>query len=311
MSDLIAENSVSDSKDCPDSSAKPVHEKIATHNAQIGDGLTIRRALPTKARRMIGAWCFLDHFGPMDLSKNGGLNIGPHPHMGLHTFTWTISGKILHRDSLGSEQVIQPGEVNLMTAGHGISHSEESISQDILEGVQLWIAMPDAVRHSKPEFAHYKSLPQQLQDDVKITVLAGDVFGKTAPTKVYSPLMGLDFHALKDTATTLQLNPKFEYGVLVMQGKINLENEILEPGSLMYLGCGRKNLTLQFTAQTRAVMIGGEPFPEEILMWWNFVGRTREEMVIATAEWEHHDRFGEVKGYLSRRLDAPEVPQIK
>jgi redox-sensitive bicupin YhaK (pirin superfamily) len=311
MSDLIAENAVSDSKDCPDYSKKPIHEKIPTHNATIGDDLTIRRALPTKARRMIGAWCFLDHFGPLDLTHSGGLNIGPHPHMGLQTFTWTIRGEILHRDSLGSEQVIHPGQVNLMSAGHGISHSEESLPNGFLEGVQLWIALPDAVRHNAPEFSHYTSLPAWTQDDVKLTLLAGDYGKLHAPAKVYSPLVGFDLHALQTTKTTLDLNPKFEYGVLVLSGEIIIESEPLQPGTLLYLGCGRSDLPLAFTAETRLIIIGGEPFTEEILMWWNFVGRTREEMLTATLEWEHHDRFGEVKGYRGGRLDAPAVPTIK
>ncbi|MES2217231.1 MAG: pirin family protein [Pseudomonadota bacterium] len=311
MSDLIAESAVSDSKDCPDFSQRPILQKIPTHNAQVGDNLTIRRALPSKARRMIGAWCFLDHFGPMNLAENGGLSIGPHPHMGLQTFTWTINGEILHRDSLGSEQVIHPGEVNLMTAGKGISHSEESLPNGILEGVQLWIAMPDTARHNAPEFAHYTDLPTWSQDEVKITLLAGELDELRAPTKIYTPLIGMDLHALKNTSTTLAMNPKFEYGVLVLQGKIIIEAETLTPGTLMYLGCGRKTLPLQFDADTRLIIIGGEPFAEEILMWWNFVGRTREEMVTATREWEQHERFGEVQGYQGNRLDAPAVPPIK
>jgi redox-sensitive bicupin YhaK (pirin superfamily) len=310
MSDLIAEIDVSDSKDCPDYSKKPIHEKIPTHNAQIGEGLTIRRALPTKARRMIGAWCFLDHFGPLNLAQ-GGLNIGPHPHMGLQTFTWTISGEILHRDSLGSKQVIHPGQVNLMTSGRGISHSEESLPKGFLEGVQLWIALPDNVRHNPPEFAHYTELPKWTQDQIQVTLLAGEFNDLRAPTKVHTPLLGLDLHALRQATTSLTMNPTFEYGVLVLTGKVTLEAETLVPGTLMYLGCGRQSLSLQCDQDTRLIVIGGEPFAEEILMWWNFVGRTREEMIEATHDWEYTDRFGEVIGYQGDKLDAPAVPTIK
>src|SRR5262249_8382743 len=127
MSDLIADREISDSKDCGPASLKPVKQKIETRTAQIGEGLTIRRALPHPERRMIGAWCFFDHFGPVNLKTSNGLNIAPHPHMGLQTFTWVIAGQILHRDSLGFQQIIQPGQVNLMTAGNGISHSEETV----------------------------------------------------------------------------------------------------------------------------------------------------------------------------------------
>jgi quercetin 2,3-dioxygenase len=311
MSDLLVEPKISDSKDCPDSSKKPVHEKIATHDAKIGDGLTIHRALPTKARRMIGAWCFFDHFGPVDLTGTRGLNVAPHPHMGLQTFTWTLAGKILHRDSLGSKQVIEPGKINLMTAGKAISHSEESLPDGVLHGVQLWIALPDEVRHMEPEFAHYDELPTKQQDGIIITVLAGEFAGLRAPTKIYSKLLGLDLQAQQAVTTTLPLTPAFEYGVLVLAESATLEGETLTPGTLLYLGCGRKELSITVAKDARVFIIGGEPFAEEILVWWNFVARTRQEIVDATDDWEHHRRFGEVHGYTGDRLNAPDVPWIK
>jgi redox-sensitive bicupin YhaK (pirin superfamily) len=310
MSDLIKEAKLSDSKDCPASSQKPIHEKIPTRNALLGEGLTIRRALPQRARRMIGAWCFFDHFGPLDLKKSG-LNVAPHPHIGLQTFTWTIAGEILHRDSLGSKQVIRPGAVNLMTAGKGISHSEESLPDSVLHGVQLWIALPDAMRNMEPAFAHHPDLPTHEQEGVLITVLAGELFGLQAPTKVYSLLIGLDLQALREAKTELPLNTKFEYGVLVLSGSITVEEETIEPGTLLYLGCGRKSLALTIPAAARVFIIGGEPFEEEILLWWNFVARTRDEIVQATEDWQQHRRFGEVQAYAGDRLDAPAVPSIK
>jgi redox-sensitive bicupin YhaK (pirin superfamily) len=310
MSDLIKEAHLSDSKDCPASSQQPIHEKIPTRNALLGEGLTIRRALPQRARRMIGAWCFFDHFGPLDLKKNG-LNIAPHPHIGLQTFTWTINGEILHRDSLGSNQVIRPGAVNLMTAGKGISHSEESLPDSVLHGVQLWIALPDAVRNMEPVFFHHPDLPTHEQDGVLLTLLAGELFGLQAPTKVYSPLIGLDLQALRKAKTKLPLNKKFEYGVLVLSGSATVEEETIEPGMLLYLGCGRVSLALTIPAAARVLIIGGEPFDEEILLWWNFVARTRDEIVRATEDWQQHRRFGEVKEYVGDRLAAPAVPSIK
>lgn len=310
MSDLISACQLSDSKDCLASSEKPILEKIPTRNAHIGKGITIRRALPTQERRMIGAWCFFDHFGPLDL-KEEGLNIGPHPHMGLQTFTWTLAGKILHRDSLGSEQVIQPGTINLMTAGHGISHSEESLPNGILHGVQLWIALPDHVRQCAPTFAHYPKLPTHEQDGLLITLLVGELFHLRAPTEVHSPMIGLDLHVLQNTSTSLPLNPQFEHGILVLNGQVTVENETIETGTLLYLGCGRKTLSLQATQETRAFVIGGEPFKEEVLLWWNFVGRSRAEMIEATQDWQNHQRFGEVTAYQGARLDAPEVALIK
>lgn len=304
MSDLLKEAKVSDSKDCPAASTKPIKQKIPTHNAQIGENLTIHRALPNRERRMVGAWCFFDHFGPLNL-KTGELSIAPHPHMGLQTFTWVLHGEILHRDSLGSKQVIKPGEVNLMTAGFGISHSEESLPDSVLHGVQLWIALPDNIRNGEPEFAHYKDLPTREQGGFEITVVAGEFEGMKAPTKVFSLLMGIDLNAKKEATTTFTLNPKFEYGLMVLDKNMQVEDETIEPGTLLYLGCGRKELVITAPKDARIFMIGGEPFEEEVLLWWNFVARTREEMVQATHDWERHDRFGEVHGYKGGRLEPP------
>ncbi|HLF66181.1 MAG TPA: pirin family protein, partial [Gammaproteobacteria bacterium] len=268
MSDLIANAQLSDSKDCPLAAKHPVAEKIPTREAQIGENLIIRRALPTSQRRMIGAWCFFDHFGPLNL-KTEGLNIAPHPHMGLQTFTWTLHGEILHRDSLGSEQIIKPGAVNLMTAGVGISHSEESLPDSVLHGVQLWIALPDRIRNMAPDFAHYPQVPERIIEGLKLQIIAGEFYGEVAPAKVYTPLVGVDLHALEDTAITLPLNPKFEYGILPLIGECTIENQHVDLTSLLYLGCGRTQLTLNMRAGHRALLVGGEPFEEEILMWWN------------------------------------------
>lgn len=308
-SDLISSCQLSDSKDCPDYSTQPVHEKLTTRNAVIGSGLAIQRALPHAERRMIGAWCFFDHFGPLNLKTGKELDVGPHPHIGLQTFTWTLAGEILHRDSLGSEQVIRPGEVNLMTAGSGISHSEESCSKGLIQGVQLWIALPDSARQGPADFAHHAELPIHEQDGLRITVVAGEAFNQKAPPKVYSPLVGLNLHALQKASTILPLNPQFEYGLLVLRGKTTFENETLEPGTLLYLGCGRRHLPLTIDQDSQVFLIGGEPFKEEILLWWNFVGRNKAEMIQATQDWETGSRFGEVKGYIGSRLVAPKLPQ--
>lgn len=306
MSDLIAKPQLSDSKDCPKASQLE-SQKIMTREAHIGEGLTIRRALPTSQRRMIGAWCFLDHFGPLDL-KTAGLNIAPHPHMGLQTFTWTLHGEILHRDSLGSKQVIHPGQVNLMNSGRGISHSEESLPDTMLHGVQLWIALPDSVRFMEPEFNHYASVPYILQDHLFIHILAGEFLGQQSPAKVYTPLMGAEIYAQEDTESVLALNPKFEYGILPLIGEIDVEGEVIDLSTLLYLGCGRKNLNIKLKKGARILIIGGEPFKEEVLIWWNFVARTDLELAQAVNDWNNHTRFGEVKGYQGDSLIAPQMP---
>ncbi len=308
MSDLIAKPQLSNSKDCPAAALKPIHKKIATHKALVGDHVPIRRALPHKERRTIGAWCFFDHFGPLSLKNTNGIKVAPHPHMGLQTFTWTLQGEILHRDSLGSLQYIKPGQVNLMTAGKGISHSEESLPDTTLHGVQLWIALPDTVRNMEPNFIHYPQMPTFNHDNLLITILAGEFMNFQAPTKVHTPLIGLDLNAVKNTSTTLPLNPKFEYGILPLSGNIDVEGELIDVETLLYLGCGRSELSITVPKDARIMIIGGEPLKEEILLWWNFVARNKQEIIDATNAWNNKTRFAEVKNYPGERLIAPNMP---
>lgn len=284
---------------------------IPTRDAKLGEDMIIRRALPSRLRRMIGAWCFLDHFGPVDVSASEGMRVGPHPHTGLQTFTWPLAGEILHRDSLGYQQLIRPGQVNLMTAGRGISHSEESPGPHsaLLHGAQLWIALPEAERHREPAFEHYPVLPVIDRGGFRITVLAGEALGERAPPRVYSPLVGLDLSCADPAAMLLPLREDFEYGALVLEGGLRIEDEDLRPGTLFDLGQGRENLTLHAETAARLLLIGGAPFGEDVLLWWNFVGRSKEELSRASAEWNAgHARFGEVVGFPGERLLAPVPP---
>ena len=305
MSDLIKTPQVLRSNDCLELSSHCHTQRIKTHAAQIGDGLTIRRALPHHDRKTIGAWCFLDHFGPLDLTKSNGLRIGPHPHIGLQTFTYPLAGEILHRDSLGSVQKIQPHEVNLMTAGKGISHSEESLPDTLLHGVQLWIALPDEARHIDPNFTHYAKIPTITFDNLRINILAGEFSETISPVKVYSPLVGLELHALTDTTTILPLNPNFEYGILPLIGAVEAAGQSIDIDTLLYSACEQSNLPIQMKKGSRVLIIGGEPFKEDILIWWNFVARTKAEMAEAVNAWNDHTEFGEVTGYQGDRLSAP------
>lgn len=307
MSDLLKESHILNSKECLALSEKCFSQKIKTHRALIGDDVTIRRALPHHDRKTIGAWCFLDHFGPLDLKHTQGLHIGPHPHMGLQTFTYPLAGEILHRDSLGSKQKIQPGQVNLMTAGKGISHSEESLPDSTLHGVQLWIALPDAVRHMEPNFIHYENLPTIKLDQLQIKILAGEFLNQVSPVKVYSPLVGLELHALEDTTTHLPLNPEFEYGILPLIGNCEIATDTVDTETLLYLLCGKISMPLHVRKGSRILIIGGEPFHEDILIWWNFVARTKQEMIDALNAWESHTAFGEVKGYNGEELSPPRL----
>jgi hypothetical protein len=307
MSDLIETPKILDSKECLELSPKCNSQKIQTRTAIVGDDITIRRALPHRDRKTIGAWCFLDHFGPLDLTKTKGLHIGPHPHMGLQTFTYPLAGEILHRDSLGSKQKIQPGQVNLMTAGKGISHSEESLPDTLLHGVQLWIALPDSHRHMEPNFIHYKNIPSVKLDNLQINILAGDFLNLVSPVKVYSPLVALELIAMKDTTTHLPLNPHFEYGILPLIGSIEIANENIDIDTLLYLPYGKPNTPVSVQEGSRILIIGGQPFQEDILIWWNFVARTKEEMIEAANAWDNHTAFGEVKGYAGKELTPPSL----
>lgn len=306
-----SESSITPSLAADDSRAplNPVLQRLPARTAVLGEGMMIRRALPNRHKRMIGAWCFLDHAGPTDVSTGTGtgMRVGPHPHTGLQTFTWMIDGEFLHRDSLGYEQLVRPGQVNLMTAGRGIAHSEESPAHRSarLQAAQLWIALPNAHRFCEPAFDHYPELPVIKQDGFQLTVLVGEMLGVCAPTRVYSPLVGLDLVATTAAKTCLPLRPDFEYGVMVMEGEALVAGESLGTGVLLDVGSGRTELTIESIEPVRLLLIGGEPLKEDVLLWWNFVARSQEEIVEYTRLWNAGEYFGEVKGYQGNRLVAP------
>lgn len=302
---------------------------IATRSAVVGDSLNIRRALPSRQKRLIGAWCFLDHAGPIRYTAGQHFSVGAHPHIGLQTFTWMIEGELFHQDSLGYQQIIRPGEINLMTAGNGISHIERSPdghSPD-LHLTQLWIALPDEARHMPPRFDHYSSLPIIEQDHCRITVLAGEFMGQTSPVLVYSPLVGLDIVARAASQTTLTLNPEFEYGILLLEGQLEVNDVSVDCNTLLYLAAGQQQLQLKLEKNTRLLLIGGEPFKEDVIIWWNFVARTHAEIEQANNDWLENDlvqndpsnldsnelaaknRFGQVTGFEQDRLSPPPLTQ--
>lgn len=290
----------------------PQRQRIATHPGNVG-GLSIRRALPTRALPMVGAWCFLDHLGPATLNPGQEMRVAPHPHIGLQTFSWMIEGEILHRDSLGCVQVIRPGQVNLMTAGRGIAHSEELLpGSERLHMTQLWIALPDAARHMAPAFEHHPVVPVLQRDGVQITVIAGTCLGETAPMEFHSPLVGVDVVAHGPAATTLPLDPAFEHGVLVLRGEVTVDGEALAPGTLLFLGPGHRSMSLAFDDPAQLLVIGGAPFAEDVLLWWNFVGRHPEEITQAADDWNAgRGPFGVVQGYDGPPLVAPDPSGLR
>jgi redox-sensitive bicupin YhaK (pirin superfamily) len=229
--------------------------------------------------------------------------IGPHPHIGLQTVTWLLDGETLHTDSLGSEQLIRPGQLDLMTAGRGVAHAEDGRSSGRAgHGVQLWVALPDATRHGAAAFEHHADLPRVALASGEATVLVGELAGARSSARTDTPLVGADLAF--DGAAELPLHPPFEYGFVVLSGAVTVGDDRIEPDQLVYLGHGRDELTLRAEVPSRVLLLGGEPFGE-ILMWWNFVARTRDEMEDAYRDWQAHaPRFGVVRSDLAR-IDAP------
>lgn len=288
--------------------------------------MSVKRTLPQRGLPTIGAWCFLDSFGP----DRTAMSVLPHPHIGLQTVTWPLAGDIRHRDSVGSDVVVRPGELNIMTAGHGVSHSEFAVLPadgvlPVQRGLQLWVALPDGDRHRAPAFEQHRELPQASGQGFTATVMVGGFAGVASPATMYSPIVGADVAC--EGEAVLPLDPAFEHGILVLDGGLALDGQDLPPGPLGYLGTGRRELRLHAAPSTRFLLIGGEPFREELLMWWNFVGRTHDEVEQAREDWEaqaalseaaaHDARYGLVPGHgpdagaEAGRIPAPPLPAVR
>ncbi|MEU5366470.1 pirin family protein [Streptomyces sp. NPDC005925] len=290
--------------------AEPVRELLSPRHVRLGESTEVRRLLPNLGRRMVGAWCFVDHYGPDDIADEPGMQVPPHPHMGLQTVSWLHEGEVLHRDSTGSLQTIRPRELGLMTSGRAISHSEESPRSHarFLHGAQLWVALPDAHRHTDPHFEHHADLPVVTAPGLRATLVLGGLDGTASPGTTYTPIVGADLALSGGTDVRLPLEPDFEYAVLSMSGEAHVDGVPVPPGSMLYLGCGRAELPLRADAHADLMLLGGEPFEEELIMFWNWIGRSQEEIAQARRDWADGTRFGEVKGYDGTPLPAPELP---
>ncbi|MCA5892008.1 pirin family protein [Isoptericola sp. NEAU-Y5] len=301
--------------------------------------MTVRRTIPQRRRSLVGAWCFCDHYGPDDVSRSAGMQVPPHPHIGLQTVSWLFAGDIVHRDSVGSLVTVRPGELNLMTAGAGISHSEETPAAGrapTLHGVQLWTVLPAEHKDVAPHFEHHEDLPVAEVDGARVQVFMGalDVAERTlvSPARTYSPLVGAQLDLAAGSRVELDVDPAFEHALLVDTGDVTLAGDVVPPAALGYVAPGRDRLVVTAgDAPARAVLIGGVPFDEDILMWWNFVGRTHDEIVRARDDWTAQVgegaggdvetayvagasalRFGEVHGYEGGGpLRAPALPDVR
>ncbi|HET9138325.1 pirin family protein [Actinophytocola sp.] len=276
--------------------------------------MPVRRTLPQRTRSLIGAWCFVDHYGPDDVAVTGGMRVPPHPHTGLQTVSWLFSGELEHRDSLGTVAPVRPGQLNLMTAGHGICHSELSTPDtSVLHGVQLWIALPDAHRDTPGDFQHYEPEPVDL-GGVTVRVFLGSLGGRRAPVPTFTPLLGAELTLPPSARLTLDLDPAFEHGVLADTGEVDVAGTPCSGGQLGYLEPGVEQLTLVNPGPEpgRVILLGGTPLGEDLVMWWNFVGRSHEEIARFRDEWQAgSERFGQVDGYPGDRLPAPDLPATR
>lgn len=282
--------------------------------------LTVRRTLPQRARSLIGAWCFADHYGPDPVDGRGAMDVPPHPHTGLQTVSWLFEGEIEHRDSTGAHAFIRPGQVNLMTAGSGIQHSEVSTAAtERLHGVQLWVALPDASRGTAPFFEHANPAPVTIQDAV-LRVFVGALDGGDSPVTAFTPLLGAQVDLPAGGSVVLPADPGFEYGLLVDAGSPRFGGADIPTDHLGYLPPGQSELRIDAGDEpVRAVLLGGEPLGEPIVMWWNFVGRSHEEVVAFRERWQTDviadgdptGPFGRVVGYPGPALPAPALPNVR
>jgi redox-sensitive bicupin YhaK (pirin superfamily) len=288
-----------------------VFERFPAHETTLGT-LQILRALPIRQKRLVGAWCFLDRFGPLSFSEAKPMDVAPHPHIGLQTVSWLLQGEIVHKDSLGSEALLGPRGVNVMTSGSGIAHSEETPRENsgLLNGVQLWVALPDADRHGPASFQHVDEVPIVEQAGGTVSVFAGSVLGSSSPAKHFSPILGVDIAVHKAVSLELPLDHSFEHAALLLTGDAEIDGQPIDTTSLWYLGTSRSSIEFKSKNGAHVLLIGGLPFPEKILMWWNFVARTPEEIADARSDWQSHQRFGDVTKYNGPRLDAPPLRQF-
>ncbi len=275
-------------------------------------GLTIQRALPVRGRRTVGPWCFLDRFGPVAFADGKPMDVGAHPHIGLQTVSWIMEGEIVHFDTLGNEAVLRPGGVNVMTAGAGIAHAEETPRQNSgrLSGVQLWIALKDAHRNRVASFQHVAETPVLVLPGGLARVFCGQLEGAASTAEVFSDLAGVELLVHPGESLSIPLDRTFEHAVFLLDGDAAFENEPLEHRTLYYLAPGRTDGMLRSNAGARLLLLGGPPFDEPLLMWWNFVARTGDEIRSARADWEERVRFGEIPGFKGERLKAPEVLRL-
>jgi hypothetical protein len=293
-------------------SANAFERTIAPESRDLGDGFLVRRAIPSVECRAIGPFVFFDHFGPTTFHAGSGLDVRPHPHIGLATVTYLFEGEIAHRDSLGSAQIIQPGEVNWMIAGGGIVHSERTASStrssaSKLAGIQSWVALPREEEERPPGFAHHgaRDLPLIEGDGRRIRIIAGSLFGERAAVSTFSPMGYAD--AQLDAGAELEFGDEFERcGIYVVSGGVEAGNERFGPTQLL-LPRARERVRLRASQRSRLMLMAGEPLESPRFVWWNFVSSSRQRIERAREDWRA-GRFDPVPGDASEFIPLPADP---
>ena len=263
-------------------------------------GFEVRRILPSAGRRSVGPFVFLDHMGPAALGPGQGIDVRPHPHIGLATVTYLFDGELLHRDSLGCVQQIRPGEVNWMTAGRGIVHSERSspeaqAGEITLHGIQSWVALPRDAEETEPSFHHHPiaELPQFERDGVALRLIAGSAYGETSPVRSFSPMFYLDAVMPEGTALALPAEHE-ERAIYIAEGNVEVAGQSVGAGRLPVFAPGA-DIELRATAESRLMLLGGAALDGARSIWWNFVSSRPERIEQAKADWAE-GRFAAVPG---------------
>ncbi|HET9716650.1 MAG TPA: pirin family protein [Pseudolabrys sp.] len=286
-----------------------IDQVIVPRSVDLGD-FAVRRALPSARTRMVGPFIFFDHFGPAEFRAGNGLDVRPHPHIGLATVTYLFDGEIMHRDSLGTAVPIRPGEVNWMTAGRGIVHSERTrperrIDGEPIHGLQMWVALPTAKEETEASFTHHggAEFPIVAEDGRTVRIVVGSLYGSTSPVPTLHETFFADVHLAK--GASLPLDPDHEErAVYLINGSIDISGDTFEPGRLLVFKPG-DSVTISATGGAHFVMLGGAPMDGPRHIWWNFVSSRKERIEQAKAEWKA-GHFGKVPGDEIEFIPLPE-----
>jgi len=270
----------------------------------------VQRILPYAQRRMVGPFIFLDHMGPTEFAAGEGMDVRPHPHIGLATVTYLFAGEMIHRDTLGSHQAIKPGDVNWMTAGRGIAHSErtgveERARRHCVHGLQSWVALPKEYEECAPEFFHHPSdsLPAFDVKGAKLKLISGKAYGHEAPVKTYSPLFYAE--AKLKQGGTLKLSAEYaERALCLISGAVRIGDTTIQPGTMPVFARG-DTITIEAQVPSHLMLLGGEPFPEARFIDWNFVSSSKERLEQAKADWKA-GRFAKIPGDDKEFIPLPE-----